>query len=78
MKNYIEGFICRSRFSSQIMIGMPTKDFKGPRKNKVGWYEHVPGWFYSMPIRAFKKAFGFSVEPGTHSLVKIKILRGIK
>ena len=70
----IKGYICRSKGSNRITIGMPTKDFKEPNYNeKEGRYWHIPGWFHTMTVQIFKKMFGFSIKPGTHEPVNISI-----
>lgn len=74
MASFIKGYICRSKNSDSICIGKPDKDFKKPEIEKdTGRYCHIPGWFHTMSVRAFKKAFGFSIKPGTHEQINISI-----
>ena len=77
MKTFIQGFACRSKSSDSICLSTgskpPEKDFEG---KKTGWYWHIPGWFHTTTARKFKKAYGLSVEPGTHVPIKIAIQKG--
>jgi len=75
MAGFIKGYICRSKNSNIIMIGTPTKNFKEPKKKEDGRYWYISGWFYTMSVRVFKRAFGFSIKPGTHKPVNIIIVK---
>lgn len=70
----IKGYVCRSKvdknISDEVLICTGSKL---PSQRKDGWFWYVPGWFYTMKIRSFKKIFGFSVKPGTYRLVNISI-----
>lgn len=70
----IKGYICRSKInediSTEILI---CEGIKLPSQRKDGWFWYVPGWFYSMSVRSFKKKFGFSLKPGTYQLIDISI-----
>ena len=70
----IKGYVCRSRIgkrvSNSIMICTGTDS---PSQREDGWFWYVPGWFYTMPVRAFKKVFGFSIKPGTREQINISI-----
>ena len=74
MSNFIKGYACRSKTDDKIcntvMICTGTK-LSSQRKD--GWFWYVPGWFHTMSVRAFKKTFGFSIEPGTRKLINISI-----
>lgn len=69
-KNFIKGYVCRSKNSDTITIAKGTEL---PSQKEDGWFWYVPGWFYTMTTRTFKKAFGFSIKPGTYKLIDISI-----
>lgn len=70
----IKGYACRSKNSDSITIAISVKPFKTPdMKKETGWFWHIPGWFYTMKIRSFKRMFGFSIKPGTYKLVNILV-----
>ena len=73
MVKVIKGYICRSKNSDQILIATGSK--LPEKEEKTGWYRHVPGWFYKMTVRKFKKTFGFSIKPGTCEIIDITISR---
>lgn len=67
----IKGYVCRSKNSDTITI---AKGSATPDKNEeTGWFYHIPGWFYGVSVRKFKKTFGFSIKPGTYKLVNISM-----
>lgn len=66
----MKGYVCRSKNSDSVMI---SEGSKPPKKKGSNRYWYIPGWFVTFPIQAFKKNFGFSVEPGTHKRVNISI-----
>jgi len=71
MANFIKGYICRSKATDRIMISTGSKPPE--REEKIGWYQHIPGWFCTLSIRTFKRNFGFSIKPGTHKQINISI-----
>lgn len=70
MVKAIKGYICRSKNSDSITIAKGTEL---PSQKEDGWFWYVPGWFYTMSIRKFKKTFGFSIKPGTFEIIDITI-----
>ncbi len=74
----IKGYVCRSKNSDTICIAtgskLPEINFNG---EETGWFWHIPGWFYQMKVRVFKKHFGFSVKPGTYKLITIDVKEAI-
>ena len=68
---FIKGYACRSETSGSVMICTGTKP--PSRRKKTGWFWYVPGWFHTMSVQAFKKAFGFSIKPGTYRPINISI-----
>lgn len=75
MKNFISGYICRSKNSDQIMIATGSEL---PSQKEDGWFRYVPGWFHKMTVQKFKKIFGFSIKPGTFEPVDIVISKRTK
>ena len=70
----IKGYACRSKNNDYVTIAAPTREFKTPDiKKETGWFWHVPGCFYTLSVRSFKRKFGFSVKPGTYKLINITI-----
>jgi len=72
MAKQIRGYICRSEKSDYIMICAGSKK---PSQRKNGWFWCVPGLFHTLTVRAFKKAFGFSIKPGTFTQIRITITK---
>ena len=72
MPKYIKGYICRSKGSDWIQI---CEGIEGPSQEEDGWFWHVPGMFCKATVRAFKKAFGFSIKPGTFTSIEITITK---
>jgi len=72
----IKGYICRSRINKKGSNWINICAGTDPPSQEDGWFWYVPGRFCTMPIRAFKKAFGFSIKPGTHQQINISILKG--
>lgn len=66
----MRGFICRSKGTDRILISTGTKP---PEIKENGWFWHIPGWFETKSVRTFKRAFGFSIKPGTYKLINITI-----
>lgn len=69
----IEGYICRSKNSDRVMICIGSEHPSQEEKN--GWFWYVPGWFYTLSVRKFKRMFGFSIRPGTYEPICISITR---
>ena len=67
----IKGYACRSKNTDRIMISVGSKIPEIERG--TSWYRHIPGWFITVSVWRFKKAFGFSIKPGTYKLINISI-----
>lgn len=67
----IKGYICRSKNSDKVLISTGSK--APSLKKETGWFWCVPGWFYKLSTRKFKRMFGFSIRPGTYEPIEISI-----
>jgi len=71
MANFIKGYICRSKATDKIYISTGSKPPK--KEEDTGWYRYIPGFLITLPVRTFKRNFGFSIKPGTHKPIDISI-----
>ena len=66
----IKGYVCRNKGSDNIMISIGLRK---PGLQISGQFYYVPGWFYQLSVRVFRKRFGFSVKPGTYKQIDISV-----
>jgi len=71
----VEGYACRCKNTDRVMIstGSIPPEKHPINSHREGWFFYVPGWFHTMPVRAFKRAFGFSLKSGTYMPINISI-----
>lgn len=71
MDNFIKGYISRSKYSDNITLSVGSRIPKA----EVGtsWFRYFPGGSFTISVRIFKKAFGFSIKPGTYKQINISV-----